>query len=404
MINKFNDMIKQVVIVFLFLMIVDLTYSENIKKEIKVVFRFDDYAASSNTNLERDVFRVFEDTNLPLTVGVIPFRGIEKDSAFKSDSWPPEKIELLKKYNHRNQFEIALHGFNHGNNYTGEDKTFLSEFNGVDKELQYKMILKGKNFLERVYDTKVSIFIPPFGHYDKNTVLAIEEVGIPIISANFRSDNFKSEYVKFIPSTCTLRDLKRYVNDSREMRLGFDKVIVVVFHVYDFIEDDNTQSYISIEGLKKELDWVKQQVDVSVVQLKDVKDLLANDEPYQSAHNKYRALKPLYPPFLFSGNERILFSWKAYRITAYAKLILFYLLIFILFIAVGYILLKIDFVSKLRPVYLMSLLALGVVSLLIKIYFDDIVYYTTVVLLAALSGVLLGVIIGEKFKVKRENI
>ena len=40
---------------------------------INIIFRFDDYSALSNTELENQIISTFKETNSTLTIGVIPF-------------------------------------------------------------------------------------------------------------------------------------------------------------------------------------------------------------------------------------------------------------------------------------------------------------------------------------------
>ena len=99
---------------------------------------------------------------------------------------------------------------------------------------------------------------------------------------------------------------------------------------------------------------------------------------------------------MFSGNERILFSWSGYKYTIYAKLISYYLFLLVVAYLLGVGLSKFLNSSKIILVLLCSMLALSIVALIVKMYFDNIIYYTSISLLQVLIGVILGILISSK--------
>ena len=66
---------------------------------ISIIFRFDDFSALSNTELENQIISTVKETNSTLTIGVIPFvcEGI-KEKTDTQDSIPlsENKINILK--------------------------------------------------------------------------------------------------------------------------------------------------------------------------------------------------------------------------------------------------------------------------------------------------------------------
>nr|WP_320193705.1 hypothetical protein [uncultured Desulfobacter sp.] len=67
---------QRILVAFLFLCMVSLTACNKHPietKQVNVVFRFDDYSAYSNTNLELRIIDAFRKHEACLTIGVIPY-------------------------------------------------------------------------------------------------------------------------------------------------------------------------------------------------------------------------------------------------------------------------------------------------------------------------------------------
>ena len=106
---------------------------------ISIIFRFDDFSALSNTELENQILTIFKETNSTLTIGVIPFvcEG-NKEKICKQESIPllENKLEILKKGINKGYIDVALHGNTHQT-----IKEFpRSEFLGLNYEQQFKKI------------------------------------------------------------------------------------------------------------------------------------------------------------------------------------------------------------------------------------------------------------------------
>jgi len=97
---------------------------------------------------------------------------------------------------------IGLHGFNHklfkNNNKQLFPLSNKTEFCGVSFNNQYKMIDKGKKFLESK-GLDVRFFAPPAHSMDINTILALRKLNINLVSDGFFSSCTRWKGIKWIP-------------------------------------------------------------------------------------------------------------------------------------------------------------------------------------------------------------
>jgi hypothetical protein len=152
---------------------------------IKIILRYDDYSHASDTEIERALFEAASDLECGVLVGVIPFD--------ESVAYPPgshevpilaafheRKVALLREYASRGVVEIAVHGFAHTNNAASGPK---SEFAGLGGESQDHLVTAGMAHLESTFGSKVGSFIPPYNHYDDQTLKSLAGSGYTLISA-----------------------------------------------------------------------------------------------------------------------------------------------------------------------------------------------------------------------------
>jgi len=167
---------------------------------ISVCFRFDDPSATSDHNLEREIFKLFADLNFSLTVAVIPYRKKKSGEIFKISK---ENITHLIKAEQLGTIDIALHGhshLDHRNDVNGSP----SEFSGTPKTQQHDLIKEGSSLISSVFGHKTHGFVPPWNSYDQNTADILNELGYEYVSAS--SINFNSGNLAAIPRTCTMRN------------------------------------------------------------------------------------------------------------------------------------------------------------------------------------------------------
>lgn len=235
-------------------------------KRINVVFRFDDYSAYSNTDLELKIIDAFRRHEACLTIGVIPYAcagDIHDPSDQAVIPLSSIKGEILKNGLHDGIVDVALHGYSHQTIGTEQ----WTEFSGLDYNSQIKRLAKGKKFLEEMIDAPVSTFVPPWNRYDANTLQALEKLEFSTLSA----DNKKREVTQacklnFLPYSCNLFGLRDAVKKSRTSPEP-QPVIVVLFHEYDFKEINETRGRITYQEFYGLLNWVTSQEDVRLLSI-----------------------------------------------------------------------------------------------------------------------------------------
>lgn len=235
------------------------------KKQITVVFRFDDYSSSSSTDLEVKLINVFEKLNVPLTIGVIPYVCAEDihDPRPQNDfPLTPLKASILRDAIKAGILEVALHGYSHQTIRTKTNGNY-TEFYGLDYNSQLQRITKGKNLLEEMLGIRIDTFIPPWNSYDLNTIKVLEKIGFKTISSDMTSIAEESSQLRFLPGTCALLDLQEAVKSARN--ISDDKpIIVILFHGYDFIEGSRGEGKLTYQDFIKLLTWVTSQKDIHV--------------------------------------------------------------------------------------------------------------------------------------------
>ena len=81
-------------------------------------------------------------------------------------------INKVREGDKKGLFELALHGWNH------VDYTKLSE-----QEQKRATLLKANEKMQKLFGHKSEIFIPPFNTFNNNTLRAMSQIGLKIISA-----------------------------------------------------------------------------------------------------------------------------------------------------------------------------------------------------------------------------
>ncbi len=231
-----------------------------------VIFRNDDIQPCFAFDRLVNVNNIFIKEAVPVTVSVIPFIG---NHTLDED---PTLVDYLKnlKRTHPNLFEITLHGYDHqmlSDFYGG------SEFGGVEYPNQHGRITLGKKALKETLNVDPVTFIPPFGTYDNNTVLALKELGFEAVSgwAQFtkeyynKTDPFITEGIFHVPESqsfvmnwqnhtfYTLDYLKNRFDDYYEKRL----IYVQSIHYFTFTNQEKLDELKDFIGFIKDHDKVK---------------------------------------------------------------------------------------------------------------------------------------------------
>lgn len=272
------------------------------KKPITLIFRFDDYSARTDTDLELKVFQAFRQHHLPLTVGVVPYvvdGDVHSPAPQNLLPLPPFKAQILKQQIQSGPVEVAQHGYSHQALH-GDSQLTYSEFAGMDYRAQMERLRKGRELLESLLGVSVTTFIPPYNAYDWNTTRALRELGYTCLSADPNGPADSAAALRLIPKTSQLPTLRRDVNAARQFA-GTGPLIIVEFHHFDFRENDAVRGHMSVADLPALLAWVKAQDDVAVVNLQQAAQGGHDLGPARLLSNRYPALDEITPPFFHAG-------------------------------------------------------------------------------------------------------
>jgi hypothetical protein len=203
--------------------------------------------------------------------------------------------------------EISLHGYSHQAN--GLQERGKSEFADLAYEDQLWKIQEGKKSLEGELGLSILVFVPPWDGYDGNTLRALETSQFHCISANCWGRANSSTALGFLPGTCRIEVVRDAVIAARTVP-GSNPVIVVVFHAYDFREDNEKLGVITFDQFTEMLQWLTRQQDVRVVPMSGVSD--RSSERYLANQHIRRGLRWL-PRQLHPHNSRIFFCKEGAR-------------------------------------------------------------------------------------------
>lgn len=241
--------------------------------KIKVILRYDDFTATSDCVLERQLFDLLRKHELSCLVGIVPFE--DTKDAFGPDILPLgcDKANMLREAIADGVVEPALHGYTHQGSPRADGKG-PTEFQGVRGELQRQMLGDGKKLLEQVTGKALKVFIPPYNSYDKETVSAMHHVGLSILSGAMFDHAPLMTGVSFVPHTCSLPQLRQAVKGARSSERD-DVLVVALFHPFDFVESDPGRGRMDLVEAAALFSWLAAQDDVEVVTAEHAAETMA---------------------------------------------------------------------------------------------------------------------------------
>lgn len=360
------------------------------RKNIVVVFRYDDYSSLSNTPLEQEILEIFENNNIPLTIGVIPFAVNNPYNPDPQDLLPleKEKLDILKTAIKKGFAEVALHGYSHQANADNK----LSEFSGIPNQRQLELISVGKKYLEEAINTPISVFIPPWNSYDQSTIIALEELEFLTLSANKDGLIPESTDLSFLPATCSLDEVREGILAARRSSTN-EPLLVVLFHGYDFMEVDKERGTITFPEFSEMMTWLSSQSDVTTLSLGQA---VQNIEGLSV--DRFSLAQTMTPQEVFIestlGEEKIndiLYRAEDVSLYAWLEAITFYLLVTAIFAFFTFLVAK--WLIKARKQILKWLTVSAVVMsaiLAVYVFSDQYVYKMGMAIIAAAIGISIG--------------
>lgn len=256
--------------------------------DVTVVFRFDDYSATSNTTAEVRLIDAFRRRHIPLVVGVIPCVGAtgRQDGVALSG----EKAAILREAVQTGTVDVALHGYSHRK--TG----WWTEFAGLPYEEQVQRLEWGRVILDNALGAQVTTFIPPYNAYDDATLRAMQHLRFTCLSAGKLGLDDECS-LRFLPSTCGLANARRIIESARHAPSA--RIVLILFHAFDFLDVDESRGFLSWAAFEQLLDWIVRQENVTVRSATELVDGNTDLSPQRFAANKRLSWTPAYiPPFL----------------------------------------------------------------------------------------------------------
>lgn len=261
------------------------------ENKITIAFRFDDYSATSNTLLEKNLINAFDKNGLSITIGVIP--NIMTGDYHQSDgdsyeTLPENKKDILRNAYFKGVIEVALHGYTHQRNKVSQT---MSEFAGLEYEKQYDLLKTGQTMLEEIIHAPVTTFIPPWNSYDNNTLKALDALDFKTISADFNGTYNTTTPLQFLPFTCDLAGFKSTLEHA-EKRKGNSPLIVVMIHQYDFLEISSERGSYYFQEFENLLHELALRNDLVLTDLAGVENYYQNI--YAPKYNQLVTTKKLF--------------------------------------------------------------------------------------------------------------
>jgi peptidoglycan/xylan/chitin deacetylase (PgdA/CDA1 family) len=251
-----------VIIICIFIFIVTPTFSLSLPLSSDygcqcVVFRIDDIQDYWMEQAQIAAMDLFISKNLTLSVGLV----IDDVS---NDTVLTEKIEEGLD---RNLFELALHGWDH------------EDFTTFDLQQQKDLLKKANEKNQILFGNKSQVFIPPYDQFNNNTLKAMNDLNINILSSSLQAENdfnegkdifnlkikminsgSVSDGIYHLPSTVSffdykdenwtknsLQDILNKVDDSIS-KYGYS---VITFHPQDFAKLDEEGEFIDVVDSKQ---------------------------------------------------------------------------------------------------------------------------------------------------------
>lgn len=359
------------------------------EKKIIIIFRFDDYSSTSNTQIEKAIIELFTSIERPFTIGVIPFTETENEEVYSALSM--EKMKILKEADDLGIVDVALHGFSH----TQVDAYTQSEFSTLSYSDQYQKISDAKSFLEDSLDQEIETFIPPWNSYDLNTINVLEALGFTTLSASKSGPATGTSTLSFLPYTAGVLELKNGIIAARKS-FNHQPVAVILFHPYDFIEVDSQRGVVSLAEFSEILLWVKAQEDVQILSMNQAVRTLRDLSPHRFLAQQHTSTQ-------FSFVESTLNTTKVndflYRVVgipvnAWLRVVIFYSIFLISGAALVFFVCC--FFFKLGKNKTLILFVLGFLSFLSLAYLglhDGAIYKSGAIMLSILFGITVGLLL-----------
>ena len=293
---RYRNIIVICFLIFIFIVIPTFSVSFSVSLPISsdygcqcVVFRIDDIQDYWIEQAQIAAMDLFISKNLTLSVGLIM-------DDIGNDTILTEKVEEGLD---RNLFELALHGWDH------------EDFTTFDLQQQKDLIKKANEKTQILFGNKSQVFTPPYDQFNHNTLKALNDLNIKILSSSLQAENDLNEGkdifnlkvkminsgsvgdgIYYLPSTVSLYDYEDENRTKESLQDILNKVddsiskygySVITIHPQDFAKLDEEGKFIDIvdreqvEDLSLLIDTLKSK-NISASSFSAIVDLKSSNE------------------------------------------------------------------------------------------------------------------------------
>ena len=214
---------------FILLQLLMVSYHVNASH---LIFRLDDPSLQYDSVSMR-IIELFLDKELPLSIAIIP---CDRNEQIIIPSTVQDSIYLSLLQN--DNVELSLHGLTH------KDINRLGEYGGLTYGEADRRIKYGKSILQQYKNEEIFTFIPPFNAFNDSTLVAMQNNGLFILSADLYSNCYNSN-IQYYPETLGHLMLQKGMWQAAEDAIfgckQKDAICVVMFHHYDLPDEASWQ-------------------------------------------------------------------------------------------------------------------------------------------------------------------
>ncbi len=255
---------------------------------IYCLLRNDDSCALSDPVRERNILEVFEKHGVPQVWSVIPKTTEDpQNSSLNKYHWLEENTEmvsLIREYQVKGLIEVAQHGLTHqADTFSEEWATAsakkkhkdlamfprirglhgFSEFKALSADEKRARIISGKEYLEKLLNTRIETFVFPWNSFDRESLKAVKEAGIKRVLAGRKDFCSVKDMIVLYNSRENLWDIEKIRKDIEKP--GRVKVFHFLYHswlltdekiealdrILAYLVEDKRVKFMTAEELEK---------------------------------------------------------------------------------------------------------------------------------------------------------
>ncbi len=282
----------------------------------RVFLRYDDYSARSAFDVDRGLIDLLRRLGLSCTFAVVPAISNAYPLPTGGDAnveLDAERARMMREAVDQGIVELALHGCHHRANAFSPPPT-PSEFSRLPANQQAEILRTGREMLVKLVGREPTIFVPPWNTYDSNTLEAMEQVGLTVLSAHrYGPAPREGANIRLAPMTVEIPEIWKAIAEARESS-DDDAVVGFVFHPYDFHESGSPNSRLSLVEFEQLLSKLAMEKGVRVSGIGQLVGELPSMNSGRFRANAPPSIESIFPPFLGRvDDDRVYYSIEKAR-------------------------------------------------------------------------------------------